>query len=342
MSINKEFLHRDSNITAKIICDSISVYGFRITTFELEYPRFIHSEFMTHRELSKNSSSSRAIPFGKMIENIENNMAKPVHWGKNCSGMQASSEEVEHYYAEEAWDKAARSAIANARNLSVEGIGLHKQIANRVTEPFSMIKVVMTTTSLDNLFNLRLDKDAQPEFVVLAKEMYNAFTKSNPKVLKVGQYHLPYVDTVEVNGSHVIGNNENKQHYFMPDNTGEVCLEDAIKISVASCAAVSYRTEGMTLEKADKIYDMLINADVVHSSPFEHIATPIDKPCCADGKQLDYETALERLEEERGITHINKNLVFCSGNFKGWVQYRHLLDNNTCNNFDYYKRMKSF
>lgn len=342
MSINKYLFTRITNITAKVICDSISEHGFRITTFELEYPRFIHSEFMTHRELSKNSSSSRAIPFAKMIENIENNMAKPVHWGKNRSGMQASNEEVERYVAEEAWDIAARSAIVSARNLSVEGIGLHKQIANRVTEPFSMIKVVMTTTSLDNLFNLRLDKDAQPEFVVLAKGMYEAFTKSNPKVLKAGQYHLPYVETIEVTGSNIIGNNDNQQHYFMPDGTGEVCLEDAIKISVASCAAVSYRTEGMTLEKADKIYNMLINAEVVHSSPFEHVATPIDKPCCAEGKQIDYETALERLEDEKGITHINKNLVFCSGNFTGWIQYRHLLDNNTCNNFDYNNRMKSF
>lgn len=336
MTINKDLFNRTNNITAKVICDSISKHGFRITTFELEYPRFIHSEFMTHRELSKNSSSSRAIPFSKMIENIENNMAKPVHWGKNRSGMQASNEEVERNVAEKTWDNAARSAIASARELSVEGIGLHKQIANRVTEPFSMIKVVMTTTSLDNLFNLRLDKDAQPEFVVLAKEMYEAFTKSSPKVLKAGQWHLPYVDSIEYTEADAgYGEYENNQWYHI--NGNGIKLADAIRVSVASCAAVSYRTEGMTLEKADKIYNMLINAEVVHSSPFEHIAKPI-VVCDEDYENISHITGTWK----DGITHMKRNGDLCSGNFTGWIQYRHLLNNNTCNNFDYNNRMKAF
>lgn len=330
--LNKDFLHRDTNISAKVICDSISESGFRITTFELEYPRFIHSEFMTHRELSKNSSSSRAIPFNKMIENIETNMAKPVHWGKNCSGMQASDEEVEAYYAEEAWDKAARSAILSAKSLSVEGIGLHKQIANRVTEPFAMIKVVMTTTSLDNLFNLRLEKDAQPEFVILAKKLYSSFNNSTPKLIHKGQWHLPYV-------SHHYIKEFNKGMYFT-ESGEELSLEDAKMLSVANCAAVSYRTEGMTLEKASKIYNMLVSADIVHASPFEHLATPIENAEVHNNSS--YYGALGRMQDEKGITHINKDLIFCSGNLKGWIQYRHLLDNNTCYDFNYEERMKEF
>lgn len=296
-------------------------------------------EILTHRMLSKNCSSSRAIPIEKMLGHIEKNMAMPVYFGRNRSGMQAVEEIEDKEPALRFWENSFKG-VKSTVNLLTK-LGLHKQIANRLTEPYQMMKVVCTATDWDNFFNLRIDKDAQPELVMLADKMFNAMRDSQPKILKEGQWHLPYVDSIEyAEGDGGYDEHENNQWCHIKGNG--ITLADAIKISVASCAAVSYRTENMTLDKADKIFDMLINAEKLHSSPFEHIATPIDKPCCADGKQVDYETALERLEEERGITHINKSLVFCSGNFKGWIQYRHLLDNNTCNNFDYYKRIKSF
>lgn len=83
-----EFFTRDTNISAKVVCDSISEQGIRLTTFEIEYPCFIHSEVMTHRNLSKNSSSSRAIPITKMLEQIESNMAIPLYWGKGLECKQ--------------------------------------------------------------------------------------------------------------------------------------------------------------------------------------------------------------------------------------------------------------
>jgi thymidylate synthase ThyX len=78
-------------ISAKIIADSISEseYGDRITTFELEYPRFIHGELMTHRLFSRNAASSRAIPINKMMDQVLTAPAMPVEWGLNKSGMQA-------------------------------------------------------------------------------------------------------------------------------------------------------------------------------------------------------------------------------------------------------------
>ena len=80
-------------ITAKVICDSICKHSkIRITTLELEYPRFIHSEFMTHRMFSRNASSSRAIPVARQIEMIKEDPAMPIHWGKNQPGMQAKEE----------------------------------------------------------------------------------------------------------------------------------------------------------------------------------------------------------------------------------------------------------
>ena len=347
MSINKEFLQRDSNITAKVICDSISESGKRITTFELEYPRYIHCELLTHRMLSKNCSSSRAIPIEKMLGYIENNMAVPVYLGRNKSGMQAVEEIEDKEPALRFW-KNSFTGVKSTVNLLTK-LGLHKQIANRLTEPYQMMKVVVTATEWDNFFNLRIDKDAQPELVMLADKMFNAMQGSTPKILKAGQWHLPYVETYEVEDVERNAS-ENEQYYFLPDsadyNAGiEFSLADAIKISVASCAAVSYRTENMTLVKADKIFDMLINAENLHSSPFEHVAKPIvdEDLYSIDYTNPDLQTRVKNtLSTAKGVTHINNKGDLCSGNFIGWIQYRHLLNNNTCNNFDYNNRMKSF
>ena len=339
MSINKEFLQRDSNITAKVICDSISETGKRITTFELEYPRYIHCEILTHRMLSKNCSSSRAIPIEKMLGYIENNMALPVYLGRNKSGMQAVEEIEDKESALRFW-KNGFMEVKSTVNILTE-LGLHKQIANRLTEPYQMMKVVVTATEWDNFFNLRIDKDAQPELVMLANKMFNAMQGSTPKTLKAGQWHLPYVDSIESDEKPVVSSRDNDQYCFLTDNDGnnlgEIYLEDAIKISVASCAAVSYRTENMTLAKADKIFDMLINAENLHSSPFEHIAKPTHY---ANKSTMVNEQSPVTWED--GITHMKRSGELCSGNFTGWIQYRHLLDNNTCNNFDYNNRMKSF
>lgn len=332
MSLNKEFFNRPTNITAKVICDSISEAGVRLTTLELEYPRFIHSELMTHRMLSKNSSSSRAIPVSKMINQIEDNTALPVYWGKNKSGMQATEEVSKFNEAKSIlyWERSfnfIKDRVNDMLNLE-----LHKQVPNRLLEPFQMMKVVITGTEWDNFFNLRIHPDSQPEICMLAYKIYEAMQHSSPNIIKVGEFHLPYLETMVDTESFEI------KYWIEKDNHFEqLTLEQAIKISAASCASVSYRTEGMTLEKAEKIFDMLIKAEVVHSSPFEHLATPIKSPCYVTGVN-------ELLSEtwEEGVTHRNKQGELCSGNLRGWVQYRHLLPNNTNWEFDFDKRMELF
>ena len=330
MSLDKSFFTRNTNITAKVICDSISEQGVRLTTFEVEYPRFIHSEVMTHRNLSKNSSSSRAIPITKMLEQIESNMAIPLYWGKAKSGMQATEEvDIDDvWWYEEKWKFAFDEVSYRIEQLSdlVEGKKgfmppLHKQIPNRLSEPFQMMKVVITGTDWGNFFNLRLHPDSQPEICMLAYKMYKAMEQSSPNLLHSEEYHTPYVKSLR--------DSTGSLFYFDVDDN-YLTLSDAIKISAASCASVSYRTEGMTLEKADKIFDMLIKAEVVHSSPFEHIATPV---------QYQSNTTDDW---EEGITHINKQGELCSGNLRSWIQYRHLLPSNTCYSFDFDERMKLF
>lgn len=338
MSLNLDFFNRESNISATVVCDSISEQGVRLTTFEIEYPRFIHGEMMTHRSLSKNSSSSRAIPIQKMLDQIESNMAIPVYWGKNKSGMQAVEEVqgLEKGMSQLEW-KNAYYKVKESVEWMVETPNLHKQVPNRLTEPFQMMKVVITGTDWENFFNLRIHPDAQPEICMLAYRMYKAMEESKPIKLKVGDWHLPYVSVMTMKNEGVVsyGTTTHNEMCWNP-----LTLEQAIRYSAASCASVSYRTEGMTLEKADKIFDMLIKAEVIHASPLEHCATPV-KP---KYNELGYVrvNCSETESWEDGITHVNKQGELCSGNLRGWVQYRHLLPNNTNWKFDFEGRMKLF
>ena len=339
--LNLEFFNRPTNITAKVIADSISEAGHRITTFEVEYPRFIHGELMTHRMLSKNSSSSRAIPINKMLDQVESNMAVPIYWGKNKSGMQAD-EEVEMFESMVAlsqWNMAFLDAKDRIDEIS--NLGVHKQTTNRLSEPFQMMKVVITGTDWGNFFNLRIHPDAQPEICMLAYKMYKAMEDSEPQLLKGEQWHLPYVNSAKSDALDSMGNRYEDLDYYVGD-FNFLSLEDAIKISAASCASVSYRSEGMTLEKADKIFDMLINAEVIHASPFEHLATPIRPYRMADKPYLSDFNGVNVNSWEDGVTHMNRQGQLCSGNLRGWVSYRHQLPNNTNWYFDFENRTKLF
>lgn len=343
MSLDKSFFERETNITAKVICDSVSEDGVRITTLEVEYPRFIHSEFMTHRELSKNSSSSRAVPIDKMLGNTRNNMAIPLYWGKSKSGMQADGEvsKFDEVKGVLNWEKSFN--YIEQRILDMKDLGLHKQISNRLSEPFQMMKVVVTATNWDNFFNLRVHRDAQPEICMLAYKMYQVINDSRPYKLKAGEWHLPYVET---------GHWGDEVKYYITDISWDddqsygmkyekyLTLEDAIKISASCCAQVSYRNTDMSLEKADKIFDMLVKADVLHASCFEHLATPVKKKI--DELGTVRVNCGEKESWEDGVTHRNKQGDQCSGNLRGWISYRHLLPNNTCWKYNHEERMKLF
>lgn len=251
-------------ITAKVIADSISRAGVRIITMELEYPRFIHSEFMTHRVFSRNAASSRAIPIDTMMKQVELKPAMPVHWGLNQSGMQANNEvKVSKKKCVDAWCDAAESAVDSAKKL--QELGLHKQIVNRVLEPFQMMKTVVTSTEWDNFFMLRDHKDAQPEIAELARRMREAQDASSTFLICSDEWHVPYVSRKRgVHGEIV--------YYVGKDIISE---EDALKVSASCCAQVSYRKNDKGIEKALMIYDRLVNTTPVHASPFEHQGQPI-------------------------------------------------------------------
>lgn len=245
-------------IKAKVIADSISGAGKRITTLELEYPRFFHSEFLTHRVFSRNAMSSRAIPVAKMIKQVQDDPAMPIFWGKNQPGMQAKEEltgrDLDN--AKMAWQTAAICAAAQASLMN--NFGLHKQIANRILEPFQNMRTLVTSTEWDNFFELRDHPDAQPEFQALARCMREAMSSSYPCPRYADNalfaWHLPYI-TVE--------------ERFVGD------ISRLCKISVARCARVSYLTHGGDKPRDTEdlaLYERLVGSVPRHASPTEHQA----------------------------------------------------------------------
>lgn len=242
-------------IDAKIVADSVAPNGCRLTTFELTYPRFIHSEVMTHRVFSRNAASSRAIPVKKIIEQVRNDPAMPIYYGKNQPGMQAKEElskpDIEKA---QALIKSGAEMMASLVETLSE-LNLHKQTANRYLEPWFWMKTILTGTDFSNFFYLRLDPDAQPEFQALANKMYQTMHAQKPLPLKRGQWHLPYINAYEV---------------------PTYALENALKCSVARCARVSYLNHDGTQPNRDKdleLHDKLFKQP--HASPFEHQATPL-------------------------------------------------------------------
>lgn len=257
-------------ISAKIVADSWygdvgtihGAYLNRLTTFVLKYPRFIHAEFMTHRAFSRNASSSRAIPVKTMIQRVIDEPAMPVHWGKNQAGMQAREELTDDDWeivsmgavvpstrqkAKDEWLAARDEAITHVNKMVA--LGLHKQIANRILEPWMHIEVVCTATDFANFYALRNHPDAQPEIQLLAQKMLEAHAASVPTRLYPGQWHLPFIP---------------------PGDTGFTPQR-----SSACCARVSYlKHDGTpaTIEEDLALYQRLMGGNPKHASPTEHQA----------------------------------------------------------------------
>jgi len=295
-------------ITARILADSVSPHGQRMTTMEIEYPRFILAELNTHRMLSKNSASSRAIPVKTMHKHMTENPAQPVHWGKNQPGMQAKEELTDNDLADVKfmWRRAQQDAMHWAQQMS-ERAGLHKQVANRITEPWMLMKTVISGTEWANFFWLRAHADAQPEIHELAVKMWDAHNQSSPQLLHPGEWHLPYVKSHRLSSGELI---------YLDATDTPITTEQARIISASCCAQVSYRKSDDSYEKAHKIFKQLIESQPCHASPVEHQATPMNL------RSIDkYDPACW----EPGITHVSANGDLWSGNLRGWIQFRKLI-----------------
>lgn len=241
--------------SAKIICDSVSPDGHRLTTFEVVMHRFVLSEFNTHRVLSKNSASSRAIPVAKQLSRLDENPAIPVAWPAEQAGMQGGDDldEGGTTAAQNIWLRARTSAVNDAQALVRTGV--HKSVVNRLLEPFMWHTVVVTGTAWANFFALRNNPMAQPEIRVAAEQMQKVYSSNTPTLLGAGQWHLPYIQGEE---------------YSQHD------VETLVRISSARCARVSYLTQSGVRDPQEdlNLYKRLTEANPMHASPLEHVATP--------------------------------------------------------------------
>lgn len=237
--------------SAKVLADSISPRGKRLTTLEVTFPRYVLAEFNTHRMFSRNSASSRAIPVQKQLDRIVNDPFIGDHWGSNQPGMQAGAELQGQTRAQaiEIWREAAQAAVQAAQRLSE--LGVHKQRTNRLLEPFMWHTVIVTATEWSNFYALRAHKDAQPEIRDAACAMRDAMNASTPVELDYGEWHTPLIQ---------------------PDENFP--LDDKLKISVGRCARVSYLTHDGVRDSAKDIelYERLVEGG--HMSPLEHVARP--------------------------------------------------------------------
>lgn len=293
---------------AKVLADSVSPAGRRLTTMEATFPRFILAEFNTHRVFSRNSASSRAIPVAKQLRRILDDPYVPIEFGSNKPGMQAGPPltGAARDAAEGEWlqarDDAVRHVlglITNPENVAgfddlhaclaaaegalkeppAEWLNVHKQVANRLLEPFMWHTVIVSATAWENFFNLRCHPDAQPEIRLIATKMQDALKRSVPTRLEPDEWHLP-----------LIGEAEREE---------ASSSEELAKISIGRCARVSYLTHAGTRDLAADVslYDRLLESG--HMSPLEHVARPMTPE------------ELERSE--------------WSGNFQGWIAHRKLI-----------------
>lgn len=283
-------------------------------TYDLEvsgpYHNFVANNIVVH--------NSRAIPVDRLMDLIKEDTAMPVHWGKNQPGMSAKeecdtrigkSDTADGYSRTEWWNKARDAALSYAKLFNEAGY--HKQIVNRITEPFTHIKVVCTATEYDNFFWLRKHKDAQPEIQRLAEVMFERREASEPKLLNVGSWHVPYYGTESIWVPVFDETNDTIVDISALVDINGFTLEDALSISSSCAAQISYRRLDSSVEKGRDIYKRLIESFPPHFSPFEHQASPL--PILEDGVWA------------LGTTHIDANGNYWSGNFRGWTQHRQLL-----------------
>ena len=284
-----------SRIEARILLDSITDGGSRLTTWIWTYPRSIHAEIMTYRAISRNLASSRAIPAAKLRRGVLESPVIPVHWGRNQPGMQAASE-IDDVAAANEWWLRGRDMMATHHEEG-ERMGLHKQVINRIIEPWMFAVGVITMTDHANMFHQRRHKDAEPNFQRLANLAWDAYHESMPTYRAPGEWHLPFITA------------QDHDEVRQAGGTHSDVTAPLKQISTARCARVSYMThEG----KRDLVEDIALHerlagtaraGDPMHASPFEH-------PAMAVG----------------GRKRI--------GNFEGWQQYRKEFDNEAGPNTD--------
>ena len=242
--------------SATILADSVAPNGVRLTTFRLTIHRFALADITRHRMCSFSVSSSRAIPVAAFIRQVVQDPAVPIQWGSNKPGMQAGAElsGLRRWAVRRLWLAARWPAVLVA--LLMVWLGLHKQLVNRLLEPWMWTSVIISATSWSNFFALRDHEAAQPELAAVARMMRDAMQASAPRKLEEGEWHLPLVSDEE---------------------RRDFSIYDARRVSVGRVAGTSYLRNDHDPCRARAIYERMAHETPMHASPFEHVAMALDK-----------------------------------------------------------------
>lgn len=287
----------DNGIYAKCVAASES-NGIRAYTLEVQVPKFLDAEFRTHRMLSQNSSSSRAVPFKPLDHPFLPSDVRIA--GKGMQNENSVSESELKEFQSDLIDIYVSSfdILKEYKNT------IHKQHLNRYLEPFTLQKKIITGTEWDNFFNLRLEESAQPEIQEAARCMKQAIEYAEVKQLKRNQWHVPYIT-------------EDDYEEWSTPNVEYINWEMLIKLSAARCARISYKNHDKTNPSFDKdieTYQFL--KDHYHMTPFEHQLKPM----------RHIKTSLFHPNAwEVGITHVDKHGRLWSGNIHGFIQHRQMI-----------------
>jgi len=276
----------------ELIADTARFPDLRVTTFMVEIPIYTRTHILTHRALSRNGASSRAIPLERCdfsytpyVFPKENDRMIPgdVFDRESEEHLKFTQEWHEHRDATLAraglawdWENSKAVQFENVNSLyTSSGAKAHKEILSRLVEPFKLVKFIITATAWKNFFFLRCNKAAQDSIRYVATEMKRIRDENIPDHK---EYHLPFIS------------NEEYQEFG---------VSDSALISAGRCASVSFGTTNKDNEKALRLSKRLQKDG--HWSPFEHQAILISPSSLVSWENL-------------------------CGNFQnGVVQHRHLL-----------------
>ena len=351
-------------IEAKIIADSLSPQGHRITSYLLTYPRFIHSELTTHRMFSRNSASSRAIPFERMVKMVEEDPFIPIAWQKSHVGMQGTEylTDRKHENAVYEWLKSRDLAVKQAKMMNNDGVT--KQLCNRLLEPFMWHTTLVTATEFSKFFELRCPKyifgkatnkpkvwkskkdaikdfpnwethndlfwrtmnESQAEIHIqaLAEAMWDAMNESTPKELSSGQWHIPFGDNIMMS---ILDQQDIAIKFPSIDSVEDL----KIRIATARCARLSYMTFDGEIDYAKdlKLHDQLLESK--HFSPFEHCARVMSNEeynSFIKGKSNEnWDVDLVTDDTFEISAQFDRNVLGWCNNFRGFIPYRYLIEN---------------
>lgn len=287
----------------------------RVTTLEVTLPRIVLAEQNTHRVMSRNTSSSRAIPTSRIRKDFCT--FEPHKFPINCKGMQPKKyikkRSMRDIFARVIWRLAKYSMFLYS--FLLEKLGIHKQIVNRLLEPFMWTTMIITSTKWNNYFTLRVHKDAQLEIRIPAYLIKRALRDSVPIVR---HFHLPFLNEEDYIFTSMLDRIVDKGKKVTKKQAEY--LMSLIKISVARIARGSYlnQRKKSTVEDDFNLYQKLIESKPIHASPSESVVFS--------------HRAFEELKRHIPMFNVEFPLGFGGNLGDSVVQYRKIIEDRSVQN----------